>query len=202
VLTDIINEYFGRRTVRLFTWAGIAVNLLVQGVVRAAIRVPAVSFDPRVSAAEVQAAYDLALGQTWAIVVGSLTAFAIGQMLDVRVFGWLRRMTGGKLLWLRAQGSTVASQLADSFVVIFMAFVWLPPLAGREPWSGAAASHVALTNYAYKFAIAVGITPLLYAVHWAVERYLGPAEAAELVRAAHPRGPEDLPSKAGRSGTR
>ena len=188
VLTDIINEYFGVATVRLFTWVGIGVNLLVQGVVRAAIATPAVSFVEGTSAAEVQAAYELALGQTWAIVIASLVAFALGQLLDVKIFSLLRSITGGRLLWLRAQGSTVVSQLVDSVAVVFLAFVWIPLLTGGPAWSAGAATSVAMTNYVYKFAIAVGITPLLYLVHWLVDRYLGPAEAEALVHSAH--GPE------------
>ncbi len=190
ILTDIINEYFGRPMVRLFTLVGIAVNLAIQVVVRVAIAVPAVSFDVTVAADEVQGAYDLALGQTWAIVAGSLVAFGLGQLLDVRVFTWLRRITGGKLLWLRAQGSTVISQLVDTLVVIYLAFVVIPGLTGGTPWSLSQAGEVAFTNYVYKFLIAVGITPLLYAVHWAVDTYLGRDEAQALVRAAHPRDPD------------
>ena len=186
ILTDIINEYFGLRTVRLFTWVGIAVNVLVQVVVRAAIAVPSVSFTEGVEAAEVHGAFQLALGQTWAIVVGSLVAFAIGQLLDVKVFVALRRLTGGRLLWLRAQGSTVVSQLVDSFAVIYLAFVAIPALTGGSAWDSGDAAEVALTNYAYKFVIAVGITPLLYAVHWTVDRYLGHEEAEALIRSAHP----------------
>ena len=185
VLTDIINEYFGLRMVRLFTWVGIGVNVLVQLVVRAAIAAPAVSFVEGVGAGEVQAAYELALGQTWAIVAASLVAFALGQLLDVHVFSLLRRLTGGRLLWLRAQGSTVVSQLVDSLVVIFLAFVWIPLLVGGPAWSAAEAAAVAMTNYVYKFAIAVGITPVLYLVHWLVDGYLGREQAARLVEAAH-----------------
>jgi uncharacterized integral membrane protein (TIGR00697 family) len=190
ILTDIINEYFGRPMVKLFTFVGIAVNIVIQVVVRVAIVVPAVSFDPAVTAGEVQGAYELALGQTWAIVAGSLVAFGLGQLLDVHVFTWLRRLTGGKLLWLRAQGSTVVSQLIDSLAVIFLAFVILPGLTGGTPWTADQATEVALTNYVYKFAIAVGITPLLYVVHWSVDTYLGRDEAAALVHAAHPRDPD------------
>jgi len=190
VLTDILNEYFGRPLVRLFTWAAVGVNLLLQLVVQAAIRVPAKSFTDGVSDADVQSAYALALGQTWSIVVASLIAFLIGQLLDVQVFTWLRRKTGGKLLWLRAQGSTVVSQLADTFVVIFLAFVVLPPLAGAKAMAASTAAEISLTNYLYKFAIAITITPLLYLVHAAVESYLGHEEAQALVREAHPNDPD------------
>lgn len=190
ILTDIINEYFGLRMVRLFTIAAIVVNLALQPVVQAAIRVPAVSFTEGVSAAEVQSAYSLALGQTWAIVVASLFAFALGQMLDARVFTWLRHKTGGKMLWLRAQGSTVVSQLVDSFVVIFLAFVILPAALGMSHMSARTAAEISLTNYVYKFFIAVGITPVLYGVHALVERYLGEAETQALIHAAHAGDPE------------
>jgi hypothetical protein len=190
ILTDIINEYFGRRVVRVMTFLAIAVNLLLQPVVQMAIRVPAVSLTPGVSDAEVQNAYRLALGQTWAIVAGSLIAFAFAQLLDAQVFTWLRRKTGGKLLWLRAQGSTVVSQLIDTFAVIFLAFVIIPGMIGRPAWSLAAAAEVSLTNYIYKFAIAVLITPVLYVVHALVDAWLGKQTAEELVHAAHPRDPD------------
>ena len=186
VLTDIVNEYFGKRTVRQFTWLAIGVNLLLQPVIQLAIRVPAVSYTPGIEAHEVQRGFQIALGQTWSIVAASLIAFAIGQWLDAQIFTTLRRLTRGRWLWLRAQGSTVVSQLVDSICVIFLAFVVIPSLTGGGAWSLAQATEVALTNYVYKFVIAVGITPVLYVVHAAVERYLGHARAAELVQSAHP----------------
>ncbi len=184
ILTDVVNEYFGRRYVRLFTWLSIAVNVVLQPVIQAAIRAPTVSFTD-VEADVIHDAYALALGQTWTIVAASLVAFAIAQYVDVAVFTWLRRRTGGKLLWLRAQGSTVASQVIDTFVVIFLAFVILPAAIGREPMSTADAANISITNYAYKFLIAVAITPLLYVAHASVEGWLGRDEAERLAHEAH-----------------
>jgi uncharacterized integral membrane protein (TIGR00697 family) len=175
--------------VKLFTWIAIAVNLLLQPVIRAAIVVPAISFTPGVSDAEMQRGFEIALGQTTSIVVASLCAFALAQWLDVTIFTWLRHGTGGKRLWLRAQGSTVVSQLVDTFMVIHLAFVVIPWLTGGEPWSPSDALSVSATNYVYKFVIAVGITPLLYLVHAAVDAYLGAEAAAALVRHAHPEDP-------------
>ena len=189
VLTDVVNEYYGRRIVRVFTFLAIAVNLVLQPVVQAAIAAPAVSFTPGLEAGTIQESYRVALGQTWAIVAASLVAFLIAQLVDVAIFTWLRRRTGGGLLWLRAQGSTVASQLIDTFVVIFLAFVVIPELLGREHMDVASATNVSVTNYVYKFAIAVVITPLLYLAHAAVELWLGHDEAEGLVREAHPRDP-------------
>ncbi len=190
VMTDIVNEYFGRPIVRLFTWIAIAVNLLLQPVIRAAMAVPAISFTPGVSDADVQHGFQIAFGQTTSIVFASLVAFAIAQWLDVRVFTWLRHLTGGKWLWLRAQGSTVVSQLIDTIAVIYLAFVVIPRVTGGVPWSLANAFSVALTNYVYKFLIAVGSTPVLYGVHSAVDSYLGKDVAEALTHHAHPSDPD------------
>ncbi len=56
------------------------------------------------------------------IIMGSVTAFLISQFLDATVFHWLRKTAGRKKIWVRATGSTIVSQLVDSFVVLFIAF--------------------------------------------------------------------------------
>jgi queuosine precursor transporter len=191
ILTDIINEYYGRRTVRALTFIAIAVNLSLIPVVQAAMAVPAHDFGGAPINQDMQDAFRRSLGQSWAIVTASLCAFAVGQMIDVSVFVWLRRLTGGRMLWLRAQGSTVVSQLIDTFVVIFLAFVIIPGLvnSGKPDdmfaMSGGQAFTVSVTNYIYKFAIAVAITPLLYLAHWLVDLWLGHDEAHRAIAEAH-----------------
>jgi uncharacterized integral membrane protein (TIGR00697 family) len=190
ILTDIVNEYFGKRIVRTFTWIAIAVNLLLQVPIWWSVRAPAVSFTAGVTDADAQRAFQIALGQTYAIVAGSLCAFLVSQFVDATVFTWLRHRTGGKMLWLRSQGSTLVSQVIDTFVVIFLAFVVIPEVLGNAHMSAGQALNISVTNYVYKFAIAVGITPLLYGVHWAVEAYLGRDAAHALAHAAHPVDPD------------
>jgi len=190
VMTDIVNEYFGRPVVRLFTWIAIAVNLLLQPVIRAAIAIPAISFTPGISDDDMQRGYQIALGQTTSIVFASLAAFAIAQWLDVWVFTWLRRSTGGKYLWLRAQGSTIVSQMIDTVAVIYLAFVVIPMVTGGQAWTIGNAFSVSATNYVYKFLIALLSTPALYLVHAAVDRYLGKQTAEALVHRAHPLDPD------------
>jgi uncharacterized integral membrane protein (TIGR00697 family) len=189
ILTDIVNEYFGQRIVRTFTWLAIAVNMLLQPIVMAAVAAPTVSFTPGVDAEQAHRAYALAFGTTWTITIASLVAFAVGQLVDIRVFTWLRHRTGGKAIWLRAQGSTVVSQLLDTLIVIYLAFYVLPSLAGDPHMKAGEAGTIALTNYVYKFAIAVVMTPLLYVARTLVVRWLGTDEAARLAQAAHPADP-------------
>ena len=208
ILTDLINEYFGWRTVRTFTILAVAVSLLLQVVVQAAAQAPTVQFDampaplagaaaslaasatPAMSPAAAtqaiaHAGYQLAFAGSIAVVIGSLTAFLVGQVLDIAVFSWLRRATAGKALWLRAQGSTVVSQLVDTFVVIYVAFVIIPWAMGIDGMSGSDAFSVSSTNYVYKFAIAVALTPLLYLTHALMDRWLGHAHAARMIAQAH-----------------
>jgi uncharacterized integral membrane protein (TIGR00697 family) len=91
---------------------------------------------------------------------------------------------------LRSQGSTLVSQVVDTFVVIFLAFVVIPAMTGGTPWNVRQAAEVSVTNYVYKFAIAVGTTPLLYLVHGAVDRWLGHELAERLAHEAHPADPD------------
>ncbi len=189
ILTDIVNEYFGMRIVRTFTWLAIGVNLVLQPIVLAAAAAPTVSFTPGVDAQYAHGAYRLAFGTTWTITVASLVAFALAQFADIGIFSWLRKKTGGKMIWLRAQGSTVVSQLLDTAIVIYLAFYLLPAIAGDPHMNAADAGRIALTNYVYKFALAVVMTPLLYFVRGMVVQWLGPDEAARLASEAHPGDP-------------
>lgn len=112
------------------------------------------------------------------IIVASLIAFLISQFVDVFVFHRLRRITGKNRIWLRATGSTLVSQLIDSFIVLIIAFYIL------GPWSMKQVLAVGVTNYIYKFVVALGLTPLLYLAHNLIDRYLGKETAEKLAEQA------------------
>ncbi len=173
IVTDIINEYYGRRGIRFITLLGMAMVLFALVLLQIEMSIPAAAISP-VS----HEAFNSVFGVSARIIVGSLTAYLIGQFVDIYVFHYLRRRTGGKMLWLRATGSTVVSQLVDSFVVLYIAF--LGPLSAMQILG------IGTTNYIYKFLIAVGITPILYLVHAGVDRYLGHELAATMAADAHP----------------
>jgi uncharacterized PurR-regulated membrane protein YhhQ (DUF165 family) len=204
ILTDVINEFFGKRTVRRLTFIAVGVSLLLQVVVHIAIAVPTVQMgplppdlaratggDPSRDSQVAHASYAFAFGSSLAVVLGSLCAFLVSQLIDVQVFSRLRRLTGGRHIWLRAQGSTVISQLIDTVIVIYLAFVVFPWMSGGTPWpafSGLgefSAFSVVVTNYLYKFVIAVAITPLLYIAHLAVDAWFGREVASRLADEAH-----------------
>jgi uncharacterized integral membrane protein (TIGR00697 family) len=170
IATDLINEYFGRDGVKRLTFMTIALIVYAFVVIFLAIQVPSAPFSP-VTDAQFLAVF----GQSLWIIVGSVIAFAVSQLVDVAVFWLVRHKTGARFLWMRATGSTVVSQLIDSIVVIGIAF-WLPGKIKTSEFLTVAAS-----NYSFKLIVALGITPLLYLGHTAIDQFLGAEEAHELI---------------------
>jgi uncharacterized integral membrane protein (TIGR00697 family) len=124
---------------------------------------------------DMQAAYANVFGQGLWTIGGSLVAFLLGQVIDVTIFHRIRVATGERWIWLRATGSTAFSQLVDSFVVLYIAFV-----LGPQQWPIALFLAVGTVNYCYKMVMAVLLSPLIYLARHLIERYLGPVESARL----------------------
>ncbi len=181
IMTDVINDYYGVRGVRFLTLLTTALIAFAFLILYAAIHIAPADFWIGTSAEQgvpdMQAAFTAIFGQGMNIIVGSLTAFVIGQLLDAWVFRSIKRATGDKRIWLRATGSTIVSQLIDSVVVTYVAFFVF------KGWSFQLCTALVLTAYCYKLVIAVLATPLIYLAHTGVERYLGRPKA-EAMRAA------------------
>ena len=167
VVTDVMNEYFGRAGIRFVTYVGLACVVFAFGLLQVALAVPTAESSP-----VPEAAFAAVFGATTRVIVGSLVAYLVGQLVDIALFHRLRQWTGGRHLWLRATGSTLGSQLLDTFVVLAVAF------AGQLALGEIVA--ITLFNYGYKVAIAVAITPLVYLAHALIDRYLGPERARAL----------------------
>jgi hypothetical protein len=182
IMTDIINEYFGRRGVRFlsFTAAGLILYAFLM-VYFAILLSPADFWIERTTSMgtiNMDAAFNAIFGQGLWIIVGSLVAFLIGQLVDVTVFHLLKAKTGSHKIWLRATGSTLVSQFIDSFVVLFIAFYI------GAGWDLKLVIAIGLVNYAYKFLVAVALTPVLYIIHYLVDLYLGKEAAYKLMEEA------------------
>jgi uncharacterized integral membrane protein (TIGR00697 family) len=116
---------------------------------------------------DINYAYSTIFRQGLGIIAGSLSAFLLSQLVDVYIFHYLRKFTGHRKLWLRATGSTVISQLVDSFVILIIAFYFL------GNWSLEQVLKVGMVQYFYKVFLAIVLTPLIYLVHAIIDRYLG-----------------------------
>lgn len=186
VMTDIINEYYGRKGVRLLSFMTVGLIIYAYLMIYMAIELVPADFWPESYAERglpnAQLAYRLIFGQGLGIIIGSLVAFLIGQFVDVFVFHRIKRLTGEKGIWARATGSTLVSQFIDSFVVLAIAFYFVPmfsPNSGQQ-WPYQQVLAVGIVNYLYKFIVAVGLTPVIYLGHSLIDRYLGHEEAARL----------------------
>lgn len=177
VMTDIINEYFGKRGVRFLSWMTVGLIVYAFIMVYFAIQLSpnewwdnvsgTLSDDPSTHISQMDQAFNKIFGQGLWIIAGSVIAFLIGQLIDVLVFQRIKKSTGENFLWLRATGSTLISQFIDSFVVLFIAFYW-----GAD-WNLERVLAIGIVNYTYKFGMAIALTPAIYLVHWLIDLYLG-----------------------------
>ncbi len=183
ITTDIINEYFGKKGVKMISFLTAGLIAFAFLVIYVITILPPADFwldinskDAAGNPFDIDFAFKSIFRQGLGIIVGSLIAFLLGQFLDVFAFHKLRRITGSQKIWLRATGSTLISQFIDSFVVLIVAFyIW-------GNWSLSQVIAVGIINYIYKFSVAVLLTPLIYLGHEIIDRYLG-KENAELLTA-------------------
>ncbi len=182
VMSDIINEYFGRRGVRLLSYLTVGLILYAFVMVSVAIYVTPADFwrfkDTPGGRLDMNLAFGFIFGQGLWIIAGSVVAFLIGQLLDVTVFYYLKRYTGNTRIWIRATGSTLVSQLVDSFVVLFIAFYI------GSGWKLELVLAIGLINYAYKAFMALALTPLLYLIHAGIDAYLGSELSQQMIQIA------------------
>ncbi len=185
IMTDIINEYYGQRVVRTISFIAAGLVLYAFAFAYTAIHLAPASWWVGVNAqygvADMQAAFANIFGQGLWTIGGSLTAFLIGQFIDVAIFARVRKITGERYIWLRATGSTAVSQFIDSYIVLYIAFV-----IGPQHWPVALFLAVGTVNYLYKLSAAIVLTPLIYLGRRVIDAYLGADNAARLKGDAAP----------------
>jgi uncharacterized integral membrane protein (TIGR00697 family) len=179
VMTDLVNEYYGPKMVRRISW--IAIALISYAFVMFFIASHTIAPDWWLSTKvedgipNYQNAFAGIFGQSSWIIVGSLVAFAVSQLLDVYIFHKIKEKTGEGKLWLRATGSTIISQLIDSYVVLFIAFK-----IGSD-WSWQKVLAIGMVNYSYKVLVALLMTPVIDFIHRLLDNYFG-KELAETMK--------------------
>ncbi len=183
VMTDIINEYYGQKGVRFLSYLAVGLITYAFIMVYLAITVApndwwafesGLTSDPASSVNNMDAAFRKIFGQGLWIIIGSLVAFLVGQVVDVFVFHKIKERTGEKKIWLRATGSTLVSQFIDSYIVLIIAFY-----IGSD-WDLVRVLAIGTVNYVYKFVVAILVTPLIYLGHYVIDRYLGTSLAENM----------------------
>jgi uncharacterized integral membrane protein (TIGR00697 family) len=182
ITSDIINEYFGKKGVRKVSYLTSGFIAYCFIIIYGATLLTPAPFWLEVNKGTDNFNIDYAFGKIFrqglGIILGSLTAFLLSQLLDAYIFHAIRKITNGKKIWLRATGSTLVSQLIDSFVVIGIAFV----LFGN--WTIEQWLSTSLNSYLYKFFTAILMTPLIYLAHNLIDKFLGNEETDQLLQEA------------------
>ncbi len=164
LLTDLLNEFYGKKAVQKLSWITSGLIGYCFIIVGISLNIPAVEI-PNSTLAD-NKSYSLVFGQAQMVIIGSILAFLFSQLLDAFVFEKIKNKTRNKFVWLRSTGSTVLSQLIDSYIVLYIGFV-LPGALTFEQFM-----IIAPTNYILKLLIAITLTPLIYVGHFLIRRYL------------------------------
>ncbi len=170
IISDIVNEYFGRKGVIRLSLLGMGLVAYSFGLIYVVTVLPPADFWVEVNSDggfEINEAFSRIFTQSMGIIVASLTAFMVGQIIDAYSFHYIKHLTRSRKLWLRATASTAISQLVDSFLILFIAFY----LLGNWPLSQVI--NVGIIQYSYKLAMAILLIPLLELIHKGIDSYLG-----------------------------
>jgi hypothetical protein len=166
VLTDTLHEFYGKKAARFVTWAGLGMAVFAFAAIYLVL---GIDWAPLTRTADyrgtVESSFNNVFGGSQRILLASMVAYVIGQLSDITLFHLLKRRTHNRMLWLRATGSTVVSQLIDT--VVFQSVAWAGVLPSQV------ITGIILSSYAVKLLVAVGLTPIIYGVHALVERWLG-----------------------------
>ena len=183
ILSDIINEYFGRKGVQRISILAAIMVLYCSIIILISTKLPPAAFWQQINGTDslgrpldINFAYKLIFSSGVSIIAGSITAFLLSQFVDVYTFHWIRHITGHKKLWLRATGSTVVSQLIDSYVILFVAFFII-----QRKWTIVQVLEVGTIQYLYKVSFAILLTPLVYLFHYIIDKFLGDQKAEEVI---------------------
>lgn len=164
LLTDLLNEFYGYKAVRRLSWITailIAYCFIIVGI---AMEIPAVNIEG--SNLSDDAAFNKVFGQAQMVIVGSICAFLVSQLLDAYIFTWIKSKTGEKFIWLRSTGSTLVSQFIDSYIVLYIGFVLPGSLSFADFMT------IAPTNYFLKIIIAILLTPFIYLGHYVIRKHV------------------------------
>tara|TARA_Y100001933_G_scaffold188452_1_gene187499 strand:+ start:152 stop:853 length:702 start_codon:yes stop_codon:yes gene_type:complete len=169
LITDLLNEFYGKSVVKRLSWITAVLIFYCFIIVGFSLQIPAKEIEGSLLADN--ASYNLVFGQAQMVIVGSIVAFLFSQLLDAYLFSWIKSKTGNKYIWLRSTGSTVFSQIIDTYIVLYIGFVLPGSLSFEEFFK------IAPTNYVLKLLIAVLLTPFIYIGHSAIKLYLKNSKA-------------------------
>jgi len=157
LVTDLISELYGKKKADQVVLSGLVASVFVMGVVMVANAVPQTEWSPVNNET-----FSKVFGLFGPAVFASMVAYLTAQFIDIRVFHFWKRLTKGKHLWLRNNGSTVVSQLVDTSAVLILLCT-----AGAIEW--VQFWPLLANGFLFKVLVALFDTPLFYLGVWALK---------------------------------
>ena len=151
LVTDLISELYGQRKANLVVFAGFIASMFVLLFLWLGGQFNAIP-DSLVS----DDIYNSVFRNAWRIIAASMIAYLFAQFIDVRIFHFWKKLTNGKHLWLRNNGSTVASQLVDTILVVCILFAGV--------WSTDQIFSAIIDGWLFKMLMALIDTPIIYGI--------------------------------------
>jgi len=151
LVTDLISELYGQKKANIVVFSGFVASMFVLlflwlGGQFNAIPSSIVNDDT----------YNAVFQNAWRIIAASMIAYLFAQFIDVRIFHFWKRLTNGNHLWLRNNGSTIASQLIDTTLVVIILFVGV--------WESGQIVSAIIDGWLFKMLMAAIDTPIIYAI--------------------------------------
>jgi len=160
LITDILSELYGKKRTTQVVLSGLVASIFVLFVLWLGAQFPAIEGSP-VS----DATYNQVFQNAWRVIAASMLAYIVAQLIDVRLFHFWKNLTGGKMLWVRNNFSTLVSQLVDTILVVFVLFI------GTLPWS--TMGEYIWDGWLFKATAAAFDTAAIYAFMWWARGYFG-----------------------------
>ena len=150
LITDLISEIYGKKKANQVVITGIFASFFSMAILLIANRVPAIENSP---------IDDLTFNKVFALspiaVLASMIAYLLAQFVDIRIYHFWKRLTRGKMLWLRNNFSTFSSQLIDTILVVGL-LSFFDVLEWSLFWG------LVISGFLFKVLVAAIDTPILY----------------------------------------
>jgi len=151
LVTDLISELYGQRKANLVVFSGFMASMFVLLFLWLGSQ-----FDAIPGSIVNDSTYNSVFQNAWRLIAASMVAYLFAQFIDVRIFHFWKKLTNGKHLWLRNNGSTVASQLVDTTLVICILFVGV--------WESDQIFSAIIDGWLFKMLMALIDTPIIYGI--------------------------------------
>ncbi|MCA1764430.1 MAG: queuosine precursor transporter [Cryomorphaceae bacterium] len=167
LITDILSEIYGKKKTNQVVYVGFAASVFVLGILYLGSLFPAIDASP-----VNESQYNAVFQNSWRVILASMVAYLTAQLIDVRLFHFWKKLTGGKKLWLRNNASTIVSQLVDTTLVVLVLFAGTMPIGDM--------AELVKDGWIFKVVSALLDTILIYIIIGAIRKKFRLKEGEEI----------------------